>query len=57
MRNPEATEKVVEHAMIDRLHDVVEECADCSGDIALTDVAGHYSGVCAKCRRAYEGAN
>ena len=29
-------------------------CDDCSDEIALTDVAGHYDGKCAKCRKDAE---
>ena len=44
----------VEYAMEDRQHDRVEECVSCDKKIALTDVAGHYSGICRNCRRKME---
>jgi len=27
------------------------DCQYCDGDIEMTDVTGHYSGVCKKCRQ------
>ena len=44
----------VEYAMEDRQHNRVEECVSCDKKIALTDVAGHYSGICRNCRRKME---
>ena len=29
----------------------IDVCEDCKGRIAMTDVEGHYSGVCASCRK------
>ena len=44
----------VEYAMEDRQHNRVEDCVSCDKKIALTDVAGHYSGICRNCRRKME---
>ena len=31
------------------------KCPNCDGDIGLTDVEGHYTGICKKCRIKHSG--
>jgi len=32
----------------------INYCDECEGDIELTDVEGHYSGVCTECRTGHK---